>query len=131
MSVTLAEAQKLIDVGIAKAEELGVKMTVAVVDEQGHPVAVHRMDGANWISWDLTTAEAFTSAAFRRDGADLKRLEEQPFFRSFANMHGGRPFAGLGSLTLKRDGVIEGVLSAGGATEDVDEKVARAAVAAW
>ena len=131
MSVTLEEAKKLIAVGITKAEELGVKMTIAVVDEHGHPVAVHRMDGANWITWDLTTAEAFTSAAFRRDGADIKRIEGQPFFRSFANIHGGRPFAGLGSLTLKRDDVIQGVLSAGGATEDVDQVVAQAAVATW
>ena len=131
MSVTLAEAQKLCAAGIAKAEELGVKMTVAVADEHGHPVAAHRMDGANWISFELTIAEAFTSAAFRRPGAELKRLEEQPFFKSFANMHGGRPFAGLGSLLLTRDGVIEGVLSSGGATEDIDEQVSKAALEAW
>jgi glc operon protein GlcG len=131
MSVTLVEARKLIEVGIAKAEELGVKMVVAVVDEQGHPVAVHRMDGANWVPWDLTIAEAFTSAAFRRNGADLKVLENAPFFRSFANIHGGRPFAGLGSLILERDGVIQGVLSAGGAIEEIDLQIAKAAVAAW
>ena len=131
MSVTLAEAQKLAAAGIAKAEEMELKMTIAVVDEHGHPVLVHRMDGARWLTVDLTIAEAFTSAAFGRPGAELKRLEDLPFFRAFANIHGGRPFAGLGSLTLTRNGVIEGVLSAGGAREEQDEVVAKAAVEAW
>ena len=131
MSVTLAEAQKIAAAGIAKAEELEVKMAIAVVDENGHPILVHRMDGARWLSVDLTIAEAFTSAAFGRPGAELKALQEMPFFRAFANIHGGRPFAGLGSLPLVRNGVIEGVLAAGGAREEQDEVVAKAAVEAW
>jgi uncharacterized protein GlcG (DUF336 family) len=131
MAVSLAEAQRMIDAGIAKAEDLGVTMTFTVTGTDGYPVAQNRMDGGNWITWDLNRAAGFTSAAFKRNGADLKLLENAPFFRSFANIHGGRPFAGLGGLILERDGVFHGVMSAGGSTEDVDLQVALAAVGAW
>ncbi len=48
MSITLEEAERALDAAIAKANELGAKMNIAVVDAGGKLVAFKRMNGAIW-----------------------------------------------------------------------------------
>ena len=48
MALTLAEANRIIAGTIAKAEELNIKVNVAVCDAGGRLVAFNRMDGAIW-----------------------------------------------------------------------------------
>ncbi|HLU98004.1 MAG TPA: heme-binding protein, partial [Thermobifida alba] len=48
MSVTLAQARRVIEAGEAKAAEIGQPMNIAVADAGGNLVAHVRMDGA-WI----------------------------------------------------------------------------------
>ena len=48
MSLTLAESNRVVQGAIAKAEELGIKINVAVCDAGGRLVAFNRMDGAIW-----------------------------------------------------------------------------------
>ena len=45
-NVTLAEATRICDSTIAKAEELGIKISVSVVDAGTNLVAMKKMDGA-------------------------------------------------------------------------------------
>ena len=56
MSVSVAEALKIIDQAHAKASELGVNVTVAVVNDAGFLIALARMDGAHSLSPQLAEA---------------------------------------------------------------------------
>ena len=47
-ALTLAEASRIVEGAIAKAEELNIKIAAAVCDAGGHLLAFSRMDGAIW-----------------------------------------------------------------------------------
>jgi glc operon protein GlcG len=46
----LVEAKRIIEGAIAKAEELNIKVSAAVVDNGGRLIATNKMDGAIWAS---------------------------------------------------------------------------------
>ena len=50
MALTLDESTKLCDAAMAKANELGIKISVAVCDPGGRLISFARMDGAIWAS---------------------------------------------------------------------------------
>ena len=50
MGISLAEANKMCEVAIAKADELGIKISAAVCDSGGRLISFNRMDGAFWAS---------------------------------------------------------------------------------
>ena len=60
-SLSHADARRVLDAGIARAEEIGQPMNVAVVDDGGHLLAFGRMDGAIKASIDISTRKAVTS----------------------------------------------------------------------
>ena len=66
MSITLSEAQRIMDAAIAKAENLNIKITVSVVDNGGRTIAVNRMDGAIWASTYGSLGKAVGASAFGR-----------------------------------------------------------------
>jgi glc operon protein GlcG len=70
--LTLKEARAAIERGVAKAQELGFRVAVAVVDEGGHLVACDRMDGALWITPEIARAKANAAAAFQATTQDLE-----------------------------------------------------------
>lgn len=70
--LTLEEARAAIERGVAKAQELGFKVAVAVVDDGGHLVACDRMDGALWITPEIARAKANAAAAFQTSTQDLE-----------------------------------------------------------
>ena len=59
MSITDDQAQRVIDAVIAKSEELGYAITVAVVDSAGEVTAVRRMDGVGPINFDFAYSCAY------------------------------------------------------------------------
>ena len=50
MALTLADSNRIMTAAIAKAEELDIKISVAVVDAGGRLIGLQRMDGAIWAS---------------------------------------------------------------------------------
>lgn len=62
--LTLAIALEYLGKAEREVEKLGVPMSFAVVDAGGHLVALHRMDGADWITADIAYGKAYTAAAF-------------------------------------------------------------------
>jgi glc operon protein GlcG len=70
--LTVKQARAAIDRGVAKADELGFKVAVAVVDAAGHLVACERMDGALWITPEIARAKANAAAAFQATTQDLE-----------------------------------------------------------
>ena len=64
-SLGLADANQVIQAGIARATEIGSPSTIAVVDVGGTVVAQARMDGASLSSVALAYNKAYTSLSTR------------------------------------------------------------------
>ena len=50
MALTMAEANRIVQATIAKAQEINIKVSVAVCDAGGRLLVFRRMDGAIWAS---------------------------------------------------------------------------------
>ncbi len=130
MSISLADAQKLIAASQQKAESIGVKVTVAIVDDGAHLVALSRMDGANPMSPAIAQGKAVGAALFRRDGAWLLSAanDRQAFWNAVKGMAGTDIVPGPGSLPVTRDGSVIGAIGISGAAPNEDLACAEAAV---
>lgn len=131
MPLTQEIAQRMIVASHERAGELGISVSTAIVDAEGRLFAFGRMDGAHWISVDVSQAKAFTAALFRRDGAELAERMNPAFLASLTAMHDGKVFP-AGSVTPVREGevVVAGVGCSGG-TDEQDGECAHAARAAF
>ncbi|MGH7764706.1 MAG: GlcG/HbpS family heme-binding protein [Candidatus Dormibacteraceae bacterium] len=129
--LTLADAQKAVATAHAKAAELDVKVTAAVVDAGGLLVAVGRMDGAPPISPQIAEAKAVGAAMFLRDGGWLAQTaQDRPGFFNAAGRLTRVPLVpGPGSAVLKRDGVVVGAIGVSGARPEQDLECAEAGAA--
>ena len=126
MALTLDEANRVIDGALAKARELGIKVSIAVCDKGGRLVAFQRMDEAIWGSVYGCQGKAIASAAFGRPSGDLTERADHPTFRGIVAAEGGHMILGRGGMPIVRGGIIEGGIGVGGGTGEEDEICARA-----
>ena len=78
MAITLAEANRMVQAAIAKAEEFNIRISVAVCDSGGRLVAFNRMDGAIWASSLGAPGKAIAAAAFGRPSGDINADSPTP-----------------------------------------------------
>ena len=71
-AVSLEQARACIARGVTRAQELGFKVAIAVVDDAGHLVACERMDGALWVTPEIARAKANAAAGFHATTLDLE-----------------------------------------------------------
>src|SRR5256885_16425812 len=116
MPLGLTEAQDVIARAHAKAGGLGIRVTVAVVDEGGLLVALGRMDGAPSLSPQMGEAKAVGAVMLGRDGAGLVELsKDRPGFFSVADRLVRPPIVpGLGSVLIKRGDRVVGAVGVSG-----------------
>jgi uncharacterized protein GlcG (DUF336 family) len=114
----------------AKAAELGIRVTVAVVDEGAHLMALARMDGAAPLTPQVAEAKAVGAAMLHRDGASLGELaKDRPGFFSVADRLVRVPIVpGLGSVLIKRDGKVLGAVGVSGGRPEQDLECAEAGI---
>lgn len=125
MSVTLEDANRIIAGAIAKAEELNIRISVAVCGAGGRLVAFQRMDNAIWASAYGSQGKAVASAAFGRPSGELAERANHPTPAGIAAAEGGHMIMGQGAVPIIRNGVIEGACGVGGGTAQQDEDCAR------
>src|SRR5216683_1545979 len=83
MPLSLEDANQVVANAHVKAAEIGVNVTVAVVDEGGHLIALGRMDGAPPLSPQIAEAKAVGAAMLLRDGGSLLQMSvDRPGFFS-------------------------------------------------
>jgi glc operon protein GlcG len=130
MPLTLIGANGFIDKAFTKATQLGITVTVAVVDGGGHLIALSRMDGAMPLSSQLAEAKAVGAAMFSRDGAALAQMaQDRPGFFAAADRMVRVPLVpGLGSLPIREDGQIVGAIGVSGGRPEQDLECAEAAL---
>ncbi len=126
MALTLDEANRIIQGAVAKAAQLNIRVSVAVCDAGGRPLAFQRMDGAHWASAYGSQGKAIASAAFGRPSGDLSARADQPTPRGIAAAEGGHMIMGQGAVPILRRGAVEGACGVGGGTAQQDEDCAQA-----
>lgn len=130
--LTLDDAAALLTAARGEAEGIGVPMAFAVMDPGGHLLALHRMDGAPWITADVAQGKAWTSAAYGvASAAQKEKLAPMPnFATSITAMTHGRFTPQTGAVPVFRDGALLGALGGSGGTGEQDEAVCVSAVQA-
>ena len=132
MPLLLYQAIAFNDRGIQKAKELGVQVSLAVVDEYGQVLQIDRMDGASLMTPDVAEAKAITALNFRRPTSRVAQdLQANPDrFRSLQQTVGFNILAAGGGVPVLRDGSLAGAVGVSGATAEQDEEIASYAVSA-
>ena len=129
MALTLAEANRIIQAAITKAQEMNIKVSAAVCDAGGRLMAFNRMDGAIWGSVYGSQGKAIASAAFGRASGELQERAGSPIIQGIAAAEGGHMIVSQGAVPIIRNGIVEGACGVGGGTAQQDEDCARAGVA--
>jgi uncharacterized protein GlcG (DUF336 family) len=78
IKLELAEARAMVQAALRKAEELGVRESVCVVDEGGHPMALERMDGGRITGPQIAWNKAFTASGHKRSTHLFNRTPDGP-----------------------------------------------------
>jgi len=114
-----------------RAAEIGISVTITVVDAGGSVRAQHRMDAARFGTLNVSANKAFTATAFGAPTDILAGLVQpgQPLY-GFAEAAGGRIVTFGGGLPLVRDGEIVGAIGISGGSVDQDQEIAAAGAAA-
>ena len=123
--LTHAASLKMLQAGVAKAEEIGCKVSLAVADQSCRVIAFLMMDGARHFSIITTTQKAITSASQRQPtgyAPEENALSMSVRMGDFTNVPGGFP--------IVMGGEVIGAVAAGGAKIEQDVLVAKAALAA-
>ncbi|CAB3792508.1 hypothetical protein LMG28614_03543 [Paraburkholderia ultramafica] len=122
--LTVVEATRILEAARAEAEKNQWAVTIAVVDDGGHLLALLRLDGCAPIGAYIATEKARTSALGRRES---KQYEDM--------INGGRtaflsaPLAGTleGGVPVVVDGHVVGAVGVSGVKPEQDSQVARTA----
>lgn len=122
--LSLETAKKIIEKVEEESKNRGKKAVICVCNEQGNPIAVHVMDGAFLISFDVAVKKAYTAVALKMPTLKLNELVKT-----------GQTFYGLqnldkvmtigGGVPLYRNGILLGGLGVSGGTGEEDDSLAR------
>jgi glc operon protein GlcG len=123
--ITEEASLRMLAAGVAKANDLGCKVSLAVVDQSCRLIAFLMMDGARHFSIITTQRKAITSASQRLPtgyAPEENALSMAVRMGDFTNVPGGFPITVAGEVI--------GAVAAGGAQIEQDVMVAKAALAA-
>jgi uncharacterized protein GlcG (DUF336 family) len=72
--MNLEMAKNLLQTGIKKSKEMGKLCSIAIVDDHGWLIALHRMDGAPIPTAEIARDKAWTAATFRIPSAEVSQF---------------------------------------------------------
>lgn len=123
--ITLEGAKRLIEKIEKEAARQGKKAVIAVCGPDGNPIAVHVMDGAFLVSFDVAMKKAYTSVAVKMSTKELSVLAQpgQTFY-GVDKMDGGKIVIFGGGVPLKVGDTIIGGLGVSGGTGEEDHALA-------
>ncbi len=130
-SISSSAALRMISAAEKKAQELGIRIATAIVDESGILKAFSRMDGAPLIAGGVAMKKGVTAAGFgiptgkswfdfvKDDPILLQGIQSIDQFTMFG-----------GGLPISVDGYLVGAIGIAGGLYTKDEECARAGLAA-
>lgn len=127
--MTLESAKRLIERIEEEANRRGKKAVIAVCNPEGNPIAVHVMDGAFLVSFDVAVKKAYTSVAVKMSTMELSKLAQpgQTFF-GVDKLDDGKIVIFGGGVPLKAGDTIIGGLGISGGTGEEDHSLAEYAL---
>jgi len=130
-TLTLAEANLILDAAQAKAEELGVPHVLCIADNAGYPIALRRLDGGKVTSVQIAENKAFTAAGHRRKTHTFTNTYPGEEAWGIFTQHGGRLTVFVGGYPIEADGEVVGGIGASGGNGEQDMAVCEAGIAAF
>lgn len=129
--ITLQQADKVVESALKKAQELDLKMNIAVVDGGANLKAFRRMDGAWLGSIDIAVRKARTARLFDMNTGEIGKLS-QPGESLYNIEHSnGGLITFPGGIPLKiGNGDVIGGIGVSGSTVENDHAVAEAGASA-
>ena len=121
--ITLQLAKALSEGIRIHAEELGMKVVVAVCNSQGRIITVDVMDDAFLVSYDVATKKAYTAVAVKMSTSALGEATKEG--GALEGFHSDELIFFGGGEPLKIDGEIVGGLGVSGGTVDEDERLGK------
>ena len=129
-ALDLATARRVLDAALAKADEIGQPMNVAVADAGGHLMAFARQEGAILGSIDIAIRKARTAVLLGMSTAQLGSLSGPgAMLYGIEVTNGGLVLFG-GGVPLVVEGVVLGAVGVSAGSVEQDVTVADAGVAA-
>ena len=119
----LEKAKAVITAVEARAKEQGKHAVIAVCNPEGNPIAVHVMDGAFLVSYEVAVKKAYTSVAVKMSTMELSALC-QPGGTFYGLQALDKVITFGGGIPLYHDGVIVGGLGVSGGTGEEDHDLA-------
>ena len=128
------ECREFIKAVVEKATELHAPVAIAVVNAEGHLLALERMDDAGFITPEIAWSKAFTVAAFRSmsprfpDGLVIQQWFKERNPQMLANLSvatGGKVVVSGGSAPVFKGNEMVGCYGVSGGTSDQDEIMAQ------
>merc|ERR1719270_2621547 len=129
--MNLNTANLAIKVSVEKANDIGGKFCVAVMDAGVNLVAFGRMDGGRVGTIDVAMKKAKTAALFEKESGELgpKTQPGQPVY-GLEHSNGGLITFPGGVPLRDAEGVFIGSIGVSGGSVEEDQEVGRAAAAA-
>ncbi|WP_027730463.1 heme-binding protein [Variovorax paradoxus] len=126
-SLTLQQAQTIIDAALKKSKEAGYQpMGIAVLDAAGHLKAFASEDGASMFRFDIARAKAWGAVGMGVASRKLaERAKDNPnFFVALAATADGKFLPQTGAVVIRdAAGQLLGAVGASGGTGDEDEAI--------
>ena len=134
MTLSLEQANRIIDVALKTSREAGYKpMAVVVLDDSGQVVSLQRQDGATVFRVDIATGKAWAAVSMGASSRELlQKAQAMPaFFDALAVTGQGKFIPQTGALLIKdATGRVLGAVGASGGTGDQDEAICLAGIEA-
>jgi len=132
--LTTGGAKTMLAAAIARAEEFGIAVTVAIVDAGGHMLVLERMDGGRFHTVHSSTTKAVCAASNRRpttvQGAQGQSLDTLHALGLSLAAGPERWTAMEGGFPVFVDGDCVGGIGVSGGDWKQDEDIAKAAIEA-
>ena len=132
--LTTKGAKSMLEAAVAKAEEFGIPITVAIVDAGGHLLVLERMDGGRFHTIHSSTTKAVCAASNRRPttvrGAQGQSLDTLHALGLSLAAGPERWTAMEGGFPVFVDGDCVGGIGVSGGDWQQDEDIAKAALEA-
>jgi len=126
------DAAILISGAEAKAQEIGVPMCIAIVDDCGYLIAFKRMDHAKELSTTLAQDKAFTAAISKKATADYNAAAVPGnLTNGIQSAAGGRFTTVGGGIPVTVDAWVVGAIGLSGGAAEQDMECAEAGIQAF
>jgi glc operon protein GlcG len=135
--LTLAGARAIVAGAETKAQAMGLKVNIAVVDDGGHLLAFERMDGARPASAYTALTKATTAATLRAPSGPPPPGTANPdpllnlSLQNAALASGGKITTLHGGVPVVVESQVIGGVGVGGGTGEQDAQIARAGIEAF